>query len=262
MRRYLRLFLVQLRMSVLAALQYRVGFFTDGVLGVLWALVGVLPLMVALDHRSDVVGWNAADLAVLTGCFTIVHGIFAAFLQPALLQSMEHIRAGTLDYLLLRPVDALFSCLTTSFSIWSVLECVAGLVLIAGGLFVAGAVPEPQALLQAAAVMLSGLIALYALGVLALCLSFRALQVENLTYFMEAVLDFGRWPVSVFRGLLRVLFTYVIPLALMTTGPALALLGRPDLGNTIAALATAFVLFLAARLAWAQSLRAYTSASS
>jgi ABC-2 type transport system permease protein len=60
----------------------------------------------------------------------------------------------------------------------------------------------------------------------------------------------------------RVLFTFVVPLALMTTYPALALLGRLDARTTGLALlgAAAFALF--ARAVWMRSIGHYTSASS
>lgn len=109
---------------------------------------------------------------------------------------------------------------------------------------------------------LAGLLALYALGVLVLCASFRAMQLQNLTFLMEAVLDFGRWPAQVFRGALRVVFTYVVPLAVMTTYPAQALLGELRGPTVVTAMATSAGLMLVARLLWKRALRGYSSASS
>ena len=57
------------------------------------------------------------------------------------------------------------------------------------------------------------------------------------------------------------LFTFVIPLALMTTYPAQALLGslpwRTVVGTRLRAL---FLAFFAARLVWTASIARYTSA--
>ncbi len=50
--------------------------------------------------------------------------------------------------------------------------------------------------------------------------AFYVVKVDNLTYLFESIFDAARWPASVFRGVLRVVFTFVIPLALMTTYPA------------------------------------------
>ncbi len=261
-RYYLRLIGGQLRMSVLAALQYRLGFWTEGVLGVVWSGLGMAPLLVAVEHLETVEGWNAWELVLLTGCVTLMSGLFSALLQPALIASMEHIRKGTLDYVLLRPADALVLCLITAFAPWRLVEASGGLAMIVLAFVKLGRVPAALDVLAALGIGLAGLVALYALGVMVLCASVRAVQLQNLTFLMEALLDFARWPAQVFRGFLRMVFTFVIPLAVMTTYPSEALLGRLAGGTVLTAIATSVALMVVARVLWTRSLRGYSSASS
>ncbi len=259
---YLRLIGGQLRMSVLAALQYRLGFWTEGVLGVVWSALGMAPLLVAVEHLETVEGWTAWELVVLTGCFTLVSGLFGALIQPALNESMNHIRRGTLDYVLLRPADALVLCLVTAFAPWRLVEALGGLILIVVGMIEIGRVPAALDILSALGMGVAGMVALYAFGVMILCASFRAVQLQNLTFLIEAILDFARWPAQVFRGFLRMVFTFVVPLAVMTTYPAEALLGRLEGSTVVTALATSAGLMLVARVLRLRALRGYTSASS
>ncbi len=262
LRRYVRLFAAQLRISTQAALEYRVGFWTEGIVGVLWSLGGVVPLLVALDHRPDVAGWAPWEIALLTGFYLIFAGLYAALLQPSLAASMAHIRQGTLDYLLLRPVDPLASCLVAAFEPWALLQVLSGVGL--AGLAAAQLELSPTlAQLGTLALMLAcGLAGLYALGVLMLAVSFRALALENLTYLMETLLEFAHWPIAVFRGPLRLVFTFVVPFAVMTSYPAQSLLGAIGPRELLGALASALGLSAIARLAWTRALRGYTSASS
>ena len=272
-RRALRLIGAQLRLSTLAALQYRVGFWTEGVLAVFWSLVGLVPLWVAIDHRGEVVGWSPWELMVLAGCFAVLSGLFGAFLQPALIESMNHIRRGTLDHVLLRPADGLLLCLVAAFSPWRLVELLFGAALIVVSLGQLGVVPDLAALLTAAGMGVASLACLYGLGILTLCLSFRALQLQNLTFLFESLLDFSRWPIGVFQGLLKALFTFeggldyiawklVIPLAVMTTYPAAALTGRAGASTLLGAALTGAALLIVARLTWTVAIRQYTSASS
>jgi ABC-2 type transport system permease protein len=53
-----------------------------------------------------------------------------------------------------------------------------------------------------------------------------------------------------------------VPVALVTSYPALALLGRLDTGLAVQAVAVAIGMLVVSRLAWVQALRHYTSASS
>jgi ABC-2 type transport system permease protein len=260
--RHARIAGAQLKISTQAALEYRVGFWTEGVVGLLWSLGGVVPLVVALDHRPEVAGWGGWELALLTGFYLIISGIYAALLQPAIAESMAHIRRGTLDYLLLRPVDALASCLLAAFEPWSLLEVVFGVGLAVGAATQLELSPTLAQLGALALVLGSGLLALYALGVLMLAVSFRALALENLTFLMETLLDFAHWPISVFRGPLKLVFTFVVPFAVMTSYPAQSLMGTLGPDALIGAVVTAAGLAVIARLAWGRALRGYTSASS
>ena len=103
---------------------------------------------------------------------------------------------------------------------------------------------------------------LYALAILVISAAFYVVRLDNLIYLFNSIFDAARWPSSVFRGVWRVLFTFVIPLALMTTYPALALLGRLDGGTALRALGGALALRSVARAVWQRSIGHYCSASS
>jgi len=71
------------------------------------------------------------------------------------------------------------------------------------------------------------LLVLYSIWILVVSVSFWVVRVDNLSFFFSSLFDVGRWPISVFRGtVFHVIFTFFFPVALMTTYPAEALLGR------------------------------------
>ncbi|EDM80772.1 hypothetical protein PPSIR1_12853 [Plesiocystis pacifica SIR-1] len=260
--RNLRYVAAALRVSVLAALEYRVGFWTEAVLGVIWSLAGAAPLVVALEHRPDIAGWTPWEVVLLSGFYLIFAGAFGALIEPPLFETMNHIRRGTLDYVLLRPVDSLLACMVSAFQPWRSLEMLAGAALVVVAALRLELRPGPEQLAMLAGALACGFTALYALGVLALSLSFRAMQLQNLAFLMESSIELARWPISVFRGPLKAVFTFVIPFAVMTSYPAQALLGRLDLGAAVGALVTAAALAGLARVGWARGVKNYTSASS
>ncbi|HVZ37559.1 MAG TPA: ABC-2 family transporter protein, partial [Polyangiaceae bacterium] len=85
-------------------------------------------------------------------------------------------------------------------------------------------------------------------------------KIDNLSYLIVSTFDAARWPSSVFRGALAVLFTFVVPLALMTTYPALALLGRITAAQVGTSLAVALGFLYLSRRVWLRSVRSYTGA--
>ena len=97
--------------------------------------------------------------------------------------------------------------------------------------------PSPAQIATALVFLALAVLILYSIWILVVSAAFWVVKVDNLTYLFGSLFDVGRWPIDVLRGVWRgslaLVFTFVIPLALMTTYPALALLGRLD-GKTAA----------------------------
>ena len=69
-------------------------------------------------------------------------------------------------------------------------------------------------------------------------------------------------PIGVFRGWVRLMLTFVVPIAVMTSYPALAALGLLSARGALGALlGAAFMLFVSRRI-WLWALGHYASASS
>jgi ABC-2 type transport system permease protein len=115
-------------------------------------------------------------------------------------------------------------------------------------------------MLLALLVFACALLILYAMWILVVSLAFHVVKIDNLSHLIVSTFDAARWPSSVFRGALSVLFTFVVPLALMTTYPALALRGRITLAQVATSLGVACVFLLLSRYVWLRSVRSYTGA--
>jgi ABC-2 type transport system permease protein len=261
-RRYLGLLLVQLRASTALALQYRLEFVGQGTLSLLWTAWSLVPLLVVFGRREGVAGWSFEEALVVIGWFTLVKGVLEGAVNPSLTIVVEHIRKGTLDFVLLKPADAQFLVSTARFMPWRAVDLLAGLAIFAVAFVRMGRAPSAAAV--AAALLLLGCasLVLYSLWILVISAAFHVVKIDNLSYLFSSIFDAARWPVSVFRGVLRFVFTFVIPLALMTSYPALALLGKLDATLAAQALGGAVGFALLARVVWLRSIARYTSASS
>ena len=263
MRRYAKLLLVQLRAAVLLQLQYRLDFFLEIVLSLFWIAAALAPLYVLFSVRDSVNGWSAYEMLVVVGFFSMHKGVLASVIQPSLNQAVEHIRKGTLDFLLLKPADAQFMLSTAKLELAHLTDLLAGILMIAWALSrMPEATPSARDLLFAGLLFVCGLLILYALQIMVISFAFRVVKVDNLSYLFVSLFEAARWPASVFRGALSLFFTFVIPLALMTTYPALAVLGRADWQHFAIAGGVASALLLLSRYVWQRSIRLYTGASS
>ncbi len=264
MGRYLKLLSLQLRTSTLLAAQYRWDFLIDGVISLVWAATAVVPLLVdyapGAPQNAGIPGWSFAESMVVIGWFILIQGILDGAINPGLQAVVEHIRKGTLDFVLLKPADSQFLVSTSRFQLWRVTSLfTAGLIFVVAFRRL-GRLPTLGGLLEATVLLVLALLILYSLWILTVSLAFYVVKVDNLTYFFGSIFDAARWPATVFRGVLRIVFTFIIPLALMTTYPAEALLGRLVPSTLLVAAVGAVSFSAAARAVWLLSLRRYTSA--
>ena len=261
-RFYAQLLGMRVRTSLTTGMQYRWDFLFDVFMSMFWAGVSLLPLWIIGGTMRVVEGWSYPEMVVVTGWFILLKGIIDGAINPSLTAVVEHIRDGTFDFILIKPVDSQFLVSTEKFDVLKMVDVVAGSLLIMHGFTLLGRTPTALHLAAAALLLVSAVTALYALWLVVVCVAFWSARLDNLAYLFLSIFDFARWPVSIFRGALRFVFTFVIPLALMTTFPSMALLGKLEPAVGLAAFAGAFVFFALARAVWSRALSRYTSASS
>lgn len=262
MPRYTRLLLLQFRMSLTVSAQYRWDFLLQGALSIVWDILGVVPLYVALHNRPSVAGWSYEQALLVVGWFTLLKAVLDGAINPSLTAVVEHIRKGTLDFILLKPADAQFLVSTTKFEPWRVIDLFAGSGILVWAFVLMGSTPHLGDVAIAVTLLAVAVTLLYSMWIVVVAAAFWVVRLDNLSYLLSSLLDFGRWPVSIFQGALRWIFTLVIPIALMTTYPAEALLGRLALRTALLAIVGSVVFALIGRLVWTRAIGRYTSASS
>ena len=250
-----------LHASLLTGMQYRADFIVEGLMSLMWFLWNLLPLFVLYHDRTSVAGWDFPSALLVISWFIMLRALLEGVISPSFVDTVERIRTGAFDYLL-RPADAQFLASTSRFAPWRVIDFAGGVGLAVYSFVRIGHAPSLGAFAMGVLLLLSGLIAMYALWMIALAASFWVVRLDNLTNLLEAIFDTARWPVQVFRGGWRFLFTFVIPLALMTTYPAMAMLGRLPWSSAGLCVAGALALVAVARVIWMVAIRSYTSASS
>lgn len=260
--RYGRLLWVQTRASLAQSMQYRVDFLIQGAMSIFWLGWHLIPLLILFRVRTEVAGWDFNGALVVIGWFTALRGVLDGVINPSLIDTVEKIRTGTFDYVLLKPADAQFLVSTARFQPWKVVDVLGGLGLVAIAFVRMGRAPALEDVALAAAMMLAGVLVLYSLWILIISIAFWVVRLDNLTFMFSAVFDAARWPIQIFRGVWRFLFTFVLPLAVMTTYPAMAMLGTLEASTAGWALGGAVAFAGIARLVWRVAIRTYTSASS
>ena len=260
--RYASLLRLQLKQSALLSLRYRVDFLLDGVLALFGTVTTIVPLFIVFAERPQLEGWSFGEALIVVGWFTLLQGVLEGCINPSLTQVVEQIRQGTLDFVLLKPVDAQFLVSTARILPWRATNILNALAIFIYAFTKIGHAPTLSQIALGVAMLLVAVTLLYSLWILTVSAAFYVVKMDNLIYLFDAIFDFARWPSNVFRGVVAFVFTFIIPLALMTTFPAEALLGRLHPQTFFYSLLGAIVFSAIARAVWLKSIGHYTSASS
>ncbi|NJM99648.1 MAG: ABC transporter permease [Phormidesmis sp. RL_2_1] len=260
MGRYLRVLQLFWRVAIAAELEYRVNF----VIALLTSLGGLAGSLFGLFlfYRTDYSfqGWSWDEALLVLGIFTILQGISAIFLVPNLNKIVSHVQAGTLDFVLLKPISSQFWLSTHTVSPWGLPDFIFGVMLVFYGGSHLGL--SPMAYLAMLPPLVLGIVSLYSLWFILGATSIWFVKIYNVTEVLRSLLEAGRFPIEGYPAAYRIFFTFIIPVAFLTTVPAQTMIGRSDPYWLIGSFLLAVVLFQISRWFWQFALRFYTSASS
>ncbi len=261
MRRYAKVLGLFWRTSLAAELEYRLNFLL-AVLSSCGHVVGnYFGLSLFYQGKGSLGGWPFHEALLVMGFFTLLSGLNRVLLAPNLARIVEHVRTGTLDFVLLKPIDSQFWLSTRRISPWGLPDVLFGLAMLAYAAYRLDL--APTSLLWATGPLVLSCLIQYSLWFTLASISIWYVKVHNVTEVLNGLLAAGRYPSDALpAGVYRFVFTFVVPAALLTTVPARVALGQPALSGLLLAATFALGAFAFSRTFWRFALRYYTSASS
>ncbi len=248
--------------SLAGEVEYRLNLFVEcfSVIGNLSGSLFVLYMF--YSNGKYLGGWNWNSSLVVLGFYYLLEGFTIILLQPNLTRIVRHIQQGSLDFILLKPIDSQFWLSSRMISPWGIPSLLAGLILIARGIYMSVHTMSISSILAALTMLISSLAILYSLWFLIATTSIWFVKIWNANEVLRSVLVAGRYPISAYPEVVRAIFTFILPVAFLTTIPAETLLGKSYISWMSSSIMIALILFLTSRAFWKYALRFYTSASS
>jgi ABC-2 type transport system permease protein len=198
---------------------------------------------------------------VLLGVFYVIQGAQSVIFEASFERFMEHVRLGTLDFILIKPVNSQFMVSARHVQVAQLGQLLLGLVLVGVGV---RRLEQNVGLTEIAAfivTLICGLSLVYCLVLVLSTLAFWFVRVDNLLAIFWSFIDAGRFPVDIYPGWLRVTLSTVVPIGVAVTVPAWAVAGRLDTLGLLAMLVGSVVVWVFASWFWRIGLRNYTGAS-
>jgi ABC-2 type transport system permease protein len=250
------------KVNVQMSLAYRADTVVNIVLNIMWLGWELLSLSIIFNNTTTLGGWSLGELIALLGVFRLVNTLMIALIWPNTEKFNQSIRDGSMDYTILQPVNSLFLVTFSRMTIWRIWDLVLAVILIATGINMSGDIATLPNILSFLLLIVSGAFIIYSLWVVLIALTFWFTKFDNNVTILQALLDAGRYPATVYPAWLRIIVTFVIPIAVATTVPLQALRGELNPQNILIFVAVSGLSFLVASQVWKAGLRQYSGASS
>lgn len=262
MKRYVRLYIYFLRFSFSKAMEFRLDFSFRIIMDCIYYLVNIFFFKVIYLHTPVLAGWREDEIMVFVGSYLLIDALNMTLFSTNLWWLPALINKGELDYYLIRPVRPLFFLSLREFSANSFMN-----LLIAAGFFAYSLANYQGAfgtgdLILLLILILNGTLLYYCVQMLTLLPVFwthSSRGFVDLFYTLGLAME---RPHRIYRGFLRVLFTTLLPFALIASFPVKIFLEGADTMTMLhlSGVTVAFVFIL--NFVWGLGLRNYSSASS
>ncbi|WCK53179.1 ABC-2 family transporter protein [Aneurinibacillus sp. Ricciae_BoGa-3] len=262
MRRNWRIFCEFFRTCLVEELEYRSEFIGNLLSSLFGVGIAILTIQIFFYQTNQLGGWAYADVLVLLGMFNTLQGFINFALRPNMSRLLLHVRKGTLDYILTKPVDSMFYVSFRHLIFWRLIDVFLGLGLIVYGLSQKHYVPTFGDCMVFIISLFSSLVLIYSLWMLLMTTAFWVIRIDDLSFAFDSFFETTRFPIGMYQGWLRIVLTYILPAAFITSTPVMALLGRWNSVTTLLSLVVAGIFLWLSRRFWRYALRSYTSASS
>jgi len=259
--KYVRIWLLMAKMNLAEQASSRINF-VSLLLGKLVRMGFVFVFLIALfSHTESLAGFTLTQTLLFFMTFNLVDIMAQLFLR-GIYWIRWLVIEGELDFVLTAPVNPLFRIATRTTDFLDVTTLLPTFAIL--GLLISRLETNLTLLnlLLYFGLILVGFVIAFAIHVVAAAVAVYTQEVDNLIWIYRDLMAMGRFPVDIYAAPVKLILTFVVPVAVMTSFPAKVLIGVLSWQNIILAFVIAGIFLVGSLKLWNLSLRYYTSASS
>ena len=262
-RRYLGIYVALWKNSVTREMTFKGNFLLWIVVELLWFGLQLSFISVLYLHTEHIGTWTKWQVVLLIGASHFIQQVFQAFFLVNCTNLSDLVRTGKLDFLLLLPVNTRFVVSLRQVDLGAFVNTSFAVAVMA---YAARQMHLVPSLLQVSGFLVlcvAGIAIHYSLMFLLAAICFWTVRAQGIVWGYYNLFNIARMPDEAFGGLFKALFTFAIPMLLVSNVPVRVLAGKlASPGQLLLLLVMGVVCFVVSEFGWRLSIRRYTSASS
>jgi ABC-2 type transport system permease protein len=263
LKRYLSLYAALWKNSVTREMSFKGNFLLWIIVEILWFGLQLCFVSVIFDQTDSVGTWTKWQMVLLVGASNFIQQLYQAFFLTNCTNLSELVRTGKMDFFLLLPVNTRFLVSLRVVDLGAFVNALFALCVMTFAAVKLQLHPTLGQLAGFAALCAVGILIHYSLMFILATICFWTVRAQGIVWGYYNLFNIARMPDEAFRGAFKAVFTFALPVLLVSNVPTRVL------ADKITA-PTAWLLLIGVGLAWAAiaewfwrvSVRRYTSASS
>jgi ABC-2 type transport system permease protein len=261
-RRYLSIYAALWKNSVAREMSFKGNFILWIIVELLWFGLQLCFVTVLYSQTSSIGTWTKWQMVLLVGASNFIQQIYQAFFLTNCTGLSELVRTGKMDFLLALPVNTRFIVSTRQVDLGAFVNAIFAVCVM---IFAAAKLhlhPTVGQLLGFSLLCIVGVMIHYMLMFMLAAISFWTVRAQGIVWGYYNLFNIARMPDEIFRGAFKAVFTFALPILLVSNVPVRVLadkLQSPFWWVLLLALGAIWAVI--SEWFWRFSLRRYTSAS-
>jgi ABC-2 type transport system permease protein len=263
LRRYGQLYLALWKNSVTREMSFKGNFVLWIVVELLWFGLQLSFVSVVFSQTESIGTWTRWQMILLVGASNFIQQVYQAFFLTNCTNLSELVRTGKMDFLLLLPVNTRFLVSLRVVDLGAFVNALFAVCVMGWAAGHLGLHPSAGQLLAFGALCGVGVVIHYSLMFILATICFWTIRAQGIVWGYYNLFNIARMPDEAFRGAFKGVFTFALPVLLVSNVPVRVLADKvssPGASGLLLGLTLAWVGI--SEWFWRVSLRRYTSASS
>lgn len=223
---YSSLYIKLLKQDLKSKMSYRADFIISNIGMILTNLVGFLSFIILFSNFTSINGWSKYEMLFLYGFSLIALTPVQCFFDNnwSLRFAVE---SGDFIKYCFRPINIFFYYISEVFDVKGLGQLAFGVGTLVYAWIRAGIPVSPAIILMTVVSLFAASLFMIAIMNAAAATCFWIRGSGMVMVLMFKFKDYARYPITIFQGVFRILFTFVIPIGFIAYYPSLTVI-RPD----------------------------------
>ncbi len=262
LKRYLKIYAALWKTSVTREMSFKGNFLLWILVELAWFGLQLCFVGVIFSQTKTIGTWTVWQVVLLTGTSNFIQEIYQAFFLVNCTNLSELVRTGKMDFLLLLPVNTRFIVSTRQVDLPSFANAALAACVMMFAAHKLSLHPTFVQLLGFGALCAVGLLVHYSLMFMLASVSFWTVRAQGIVWGYFNLFNIARMPDDAFRGAFKAVFTFALPVLLVSNVPVRVLVNTVQSPvGWLALIGLGIIWALISEWFWRFSIRRYTSAS-